>query len=216
MGQGGYILCEWDSIRKEHPEYQKAFAELEARVISKCVKDWKLGFGGLTPGADEFGRTTILPALFRGFGQVAATPPVAGTNCLIHWRQYLTAAGHQTLLMGRDAGNVLPEDFKVAWIGLMFPNKQQHITEFRWQISDGKYGRVNVEEILGYNKPALIFEEGFLLNEKASLELYGFVEGPIPVDHEGNEGIYQRMVPLGASYYRYIDRVLGNPGAIIT
>jgi len=218
LGQGGYIFCEWDSAKKEYPEYQKAFAELEGRVIDKCLKDWspKTFSKGLTASGEQFGRTTILPALFRGFGQVTATPPVAGTNCLIHWRQYLTASGEQTLLLGRDPGNVLPKDFKVGWVGLMFPNKQQHITEFRWQISDGKYGRINVEEMHGYNKPAVIFEDGFLINEEASFDLHAYIDGPIPVDHEGNMGIYQRVIPLGAAYFKNIDRVLGAPGAVIT
>ena len=216
MGQGSYVLCEWDSVTKKSPEFQKAFAELEGRVIDKCIADWHKPFGGLTPTSEEFGRTTILPALFRGFGQVAATPPVAGLNCLIHWRQYLTTRGEQTILLGRDPGNVMPEDFKIGWLGLMFPNKEQNITEFRWQISDGKYGRINVEEMHSYNKPAVVFEDGFLINEKAGFDLHAYIEGPIPVDHEGNVGVYQRVVPLGAAYYANIDRVLGNPGAIIT
>jgi len=218
MGQGGLIFCEADSLRKEFPEYQKAFAELEGRVLDKCMKDWdpKTFSGGLTVSGEEFGRTTILPAQFRGFGQVAATPPVAGTNCLRHWRQYLTTHGEQTLLLGRDPGNVMPKDLKVGWLGLMFPNKQQHITEIRFQISDGKYGRINLEEMHSWNKPAVIFEDGFLINEEAGFDLHAYIEGPIPVDHEGNVGVYQRVIPLGATYFKNVDRVLGTPGGIIT
>jgi hypothetical protein len=196
MGQGGFVFCELDSIKKEFPDFQRAFAELENRVIAKCDADWKTWAG----------RTTIIPALFRGFGQTASTPPVAGTSALIHFRQYLSSTGQQTLLSGVLVGDVIPEDFKVAWIGLAFPNKQLNISELKWQISDSKYVRVNIEELMSYNKPALIFEKGYILDEKESFQLQGYVE------HAG----YQRITPLGAAYYRVIDRVLGNPGSAIS
>jgi len=196
MGQGGFIFAEWDSIKKEYPDFQRAFADLEAKVIDKCLADWSpRTFGGLTPNADQFGRTSILPALFDDN---------TGTQ-MVHWRQYFASTGHQTLISGTRAGNVIPEDFKVAWIGLMFPNKQMTISEIRWQTSDRKYVRLNIEELRSYNKPAIIFEEGFLLDEEQSFELYGYVE---------SVG-YQRIVMLGACYYRVIDKVLGAPGSAI-
>ena len=81
MGQGGYIFCEWDSVQKEYPDWQRAFAELEARMVTKCLADWRpKTFGFLTPNAEQFGRTTIMPELFRGFN----------TAILAHWRQNLT------------------------------------------------------------------------------------------------------------------------------
>lgn len=207
MGQGGYIICEWDSVAREDPDFQKAFRELDDRMLQKCTAEWHpRTVGYLVPNGDQFGRTTILPALFRGFGQVAATPPVAGTNCLIHWRQHITSAGHQALIMGSGIGSIVPEDFKIAWIGLMFPNKQQQVTEIRWQIGDRKYGRINIEEINSYNKPALIFEEGFIIDEEQSYDLWGYVK-------EAHD--YQRIVMLGAAYYKMIDKVLGLPGAAI-
>ncbi|MBA7493307.1 hypothetical protein ES702_03865 [subsurface metagenome] len=167
--------------------------------------------GYLTPGAEEFGRTTILPALFApnpptygdaAFGAVAAAgfpvPPA-------YWRQEFTTTGNQIILEGAWAAQAIPEDFKVAWMGLAFPNEQQQISEIRWQLGDKKYPRINIEEIRAYNKPAIIFEEGFILNERQSFELYGYVE----------ELDYQRIVMLGAAYYKRIDLVLGAPGAAI-
>ncbi len=211
MGQGGFIFAEWDSVTKEFPDFQRAFAELESDVIEKCTNDWfpkktpEQAFGYLTPEPGQFGRTSILPAIFRGFGQVAATPPVAGVNSLIHWRQNITATGLQTLITGVRTGDVLPEDFKVAWIGLAFPNKQMQISELKWQISSDKYIRVNIEELMSYNKPALIFEKGYILNEEEAFELFGYVE----------HADYQRIVMLGSAYYRVIDKVLGDCGAAI-
>lgn len=207
MGQGMYIFCEWDSVQKEFPRFRKAVAELESSLIEKCIGDWKpKTFGFLTPESGQFGRTSILPALFDDN---------AGAQ-MVHWRQTITTAGHRTLIAGAGAGNVIPEEFKVAWIGLAFPNKEQHITEIKWQIGDRKYGRINLEEMRSFNKPALVFEDGFLIDEEQAFELYGYVEGPIPTDHQGNSRLFQRMVMLGASYYKIIDKVLGNTGAAIT
>jgi len=206
MGQGGYIFCEWESVQKEWPKWQRTFADLESRIIEKCNADWEpKTFGYLTPNERQYGRTSILPALFDdNTGTQMAT-----------WRQRFTSTGHQTIISGTRSGNTIPEDFKVAWIGLAFPNKQLHITELRWQISDSKYGRINIEELRTYKKPALIFEEGFILDEEEAFELFGYVEGPIPTFHDGFEGLYQRVIMLGACYYKVLDKVLGDTGAAI-
>ena len=183
------------------------FLELENDLILKCDADWHRSFGFLTPDAGQYGRTTILPALFDGFDAAQ----------MAHWRQTITSTGHQTLISGAKTGNTIPEDFKVGWLGLAFPNKNQHITEIKFQIGDRKYGRIDLEEMHGYNKPAIIFEEGFAIDEEQSFELYGYVEGPIPVILGGPDTpcIYQRIVMLGAAYYKHIDKVLGAPGAAI-
>jgi hypothetical protein len=67
-----------------------------------------------------------------------------------------------------------------------------------------------------YNKPAIIFEEGYILDEEESFHLYGYVEGPIPVFHDGWTGAYQRIVPLGAAYYKVVSKILGQPGTAIS
>jgi hypothetical protein len=187
-------------------------------MISKCNAEWAPKTFNLaktlSPG-DGYGRTTILPALFDdhfGFPMDSTRPITIGGGT---WRQLFTTAGHQTVIAGVGAGNTIPEDFKVAWIGLAFPNKNQHITELKWQIGDRKYGRIDIEEMKGYNKPAFIFEEGFVIDEEQSFELYGFVEGPIPTHHDGYVGVHQRIVMLGAAYFKIIDKVLGNPGSPI-
>lgn len=193
---GGYVICEWNSVQNEFPRFQNVFANLETKMITKCNAEWSpKGFGYLNPQSGQYGRTTILPALFNGFSGLQ----------LAHWRQLLTTPGEQTLLTGTRAGHTLPEDFKVAWLGLVFPNKQQQISEIRFQIGDRKYGRIDVEEIKSYNQPALVFEEGYVIDEEEAFDLLGYVK----------TADYQRMVMLGAAYYKQIDRVLGNPGAAI-
>jgi hypothetical protein len=199
-----------DSVQKEYPSFQAQMAKLERDLLAKCALDWgsvsqPKAFGKLTPKAGEFGRTTILPGLFHDQNLVD----------LATWRQLFIAAGNQVLLQGNGAGNTLPEDFKVGCMGFAFPNKEQAITEIKMQIGDRKFGRINLEEMRGYNKPAVILEEGFTIDEEESFELYGYVEGPIPVAHDGFTGIYQRIVPIGFCAYKIIDKVLGNCGATI-
>jgi len=241
LGQGGYIFCEWDSVQKDDPRFQQTFAKLETGLINKCNAEWSpKTFGYLTPGAGQYGRTTILPGLFDpnpntygggAFGATAAT----GTFALppAYWRQAFSQVGHQTLIQGNRTGEGLPEDWKVGWLGLAFPNKNQHITEIRFQIGDRKYGRINLEEMRLYNKPALIFEEPFIIDEETSFHLYGYFEGPIAgfptiagaeaqsfTPSLSIEGVqtavqYQRIVMLGEAMYKTIDRALGNCGATI-
>jgi len=217
MGQGSYVICEYDSVQKENRLFQLAMQKLEQKTVNKCLSDWKpKGFSiakALSPSEGNFGRTTILPALFDGHCPVAT--PATGTQLTGTWRQLFTVAGNQILLQGNRASETIAEDFKIAWIGLAFPNKEQHITEIKWQIGDRKYGRINLEEMHLYNKPAVIFEEGFVLNEEESFHLYGFVQGPIPTHHDGYVALHQSIVMLGAAYFKVVSKVLGNPGAVI-
>lgn len=206
---GGYILCEWKSVRKEFPNFQRAFAQLEEQIIAKCNGEWApKTFGALTPGPGEYGRTSILPGLFWNHN---------GVNFAHSWRQLLTGIGNQLLISGNPAnGLVIGEDFKVAWIGLAFPNKMQHVTEVRWQIGDRKYGRNNLEDLEAYNFPALIFEEGYVIDEEQSFDLWGYVDQAPTLGCAGNlAGNYQSLVMLGAMYYRVVDKVLGNTGTAL-
>lgn len=209
MGQGSYCIAELDSLRKNNRLFQTAIAKLDEKIILKTNSEWSPrtfnNLKALSPGEGNYGRTTILPELFDDHSDAQ----------MAHWRQNFTTAGHQTLISGTRAGNTIPEDFKVAWIGLAFPNKQQHITEIKWQIGDRKYGRLDIEEIKSYNKPALIFDEGFILDEEESFDLYGYVEGPIPNQAPFIVGVYQRIVMLGAVYFKVVSKVLGNCGAAI-
>lgn len=219
-------------MQKDDPRFQAVFAKLETAMINKCNTEWApRTMGYMTPASGQYGRTTILPGLFDpnpntygggAFGATAAT----GTFALppAYWRQAFSHTGHQTLIQGNGTGETIPEDFKVGWLGLAFPNKNQHITEIRFQIGDRKYGRINIEEMRIYNKPAIIFEEPFILDEETSFHLYGYFEGPIPVSPFSPtlsiEGVteyvaYQRIVMLGEANYKVIDRVLGNCGATI-
>jgi len=161
----------------------------------------------LTGGEGYYGRTTILPGLFHDINDAD----------LATWRQYFLPAqsGNQTIITGNASGNTIPEDFKVAWMGLALPNKEQHITEIKFQIGDRKYGRLNIEEVHAYNKPILVFDEGFIIDEETSFDLYAYIQGDIPNQAPFITGLYQRIVMIGSAYFKVISKVLGNCGATI-
>jgi hypothetical protein len=175
--------------------FRASLADLESNIIALAEQDWKKPYGRFKPKGGEFGRTTILPPLFAD---------VNGAQ-MVHWRQNFTSTGSQLILSGVGTGYTIPEGFKVAWAGLAFPNKEMTITELKWQIGDTKYGRANIEEMRGYNQPALVFKKGFIIDEEEAFELTAYVE----------ETGYQRIVPLGFQLNKEITKVLGAVGSAI-
>jgi len=201
------------SVQKDYPNFQNAFRDLEAKLIGKCNYDWKpKTFGALALNGDQYGRTTILPELFDDH----SGSPMDSTRSLLlggaTFRQLFTVAGNQTLMSGSGSSSTIPEDFKIALMGFAFPSQNQHITEIKMQIGDRKFGRIDLEEMHLYDQPAIIFEEGFEINEEEAFDLYGYVEGPIPTAVGHYTGVWQRIVPIGAAYFKYYDKVGGEPG----
>ena len=219
MGQGAFVICEWDSVALDNPAFQRTMKALDERIIGKCNLEWApRTFNpslALSPGANSYGRTTIPPALFDDHNSLPMNTTFGGGSPVATWRQRFTTTGHQMIIQGAGTAETIREDWKIAWAGLAFPNKNQHITEIRYQIGDRKYGRINIEEMHCYNKPAIIFEEGYILDEEESFHLYAYVEGPVPIFHDGWSGIYQRTVMLGAAYYKVVSQALGVPGTAI-
>lgn len=207
---------EQGAIQKDYPNFQNAFKELEAKLINQCNLDWSpKTFGALALNGDQYGRTTIMPELFNDHNGSTMDSTRAITAGGATFRQLFTTAGDQTLMTGKRSGNTIPKDIKIALMGFAFPNQQQHITEIKMQIGDRKYCRIDLEEMHQFAQPAIIFEEGYEVNEEESFELYGYVEGPIPTALGGYVGLWQRIVPIGATYFKYYDRVGGATGSAI-
>jgi hypothetical protein len=204
---GGYVICEYDSVKEEFPEFKATMEALERDLIAKAEADWRplkyagrrkeAVFGVPGPGMEvrsgEFGKSTIIPALFNN---------MAGAR-LVTWDQWFTATGSQMIMTGAAAGGTIAEDYKVGVVGLAFLDKAIRVSEIKMQISDKKLPRINLEEAFVYNKPALIFEEGYILDEKTVFELYAYVltQGP------------QRIKLLGFQLNKVKDKLLTNTGA---
>lgn len=166
---GGFVICEYEKVKEEFPAFRDVMAALEAGLIAKARKDWSsmsFTFPGINPKAGEFGKSTVMPQLFNN---------MSGAR-LVTWNQNLTALGHQTLMTGAGSAGAIVEDYKVGVCGLAFLDKSIRVTEVKMQISDKKLPRINLEEAFVYNKPAIIFEDFWILDEKTGFDLYGYVE----------------------------------------
>ena len=193
-----YVIAEYGKIKEEFPEFKNVLETLRADLIAKAKEDWApLKFGGVDPKAGEFGMTTIMPELFADNAGVRLTT----------WRQTFTSTGAQTIMTGVGSGGIIPEDFKVGLAGIAFLDPVIRISEFKMQISDKKLPRINIEEAFAYNKPAIVFEQGFILDEETSFELVAYVltQGP------------QRIKLIGTQLNRVPNKLqVTNTGAALT
>lgn len=180
----GLVLCEYEKVKEEFPEFGSTLAKLESDLMSLANADWNpLTYGGTKPKSGQYGKSTIMPELFYGFGQVAPT--------LTSWKSYATTIGNQGLLAGSNAGSVY-EDYKVGIAGFAFLDKVQRITEFKLEVGDTKFPRINIEESMVYNKPAVLFETGIIVDEETDFDLHGYVECVGPY----------RIMPIGIQMNR--------------
>jgi len=205
-----FVFCEFDKLKLQYTEFQESMQRLEEKMIADSEAVWaplKFGWFALER-TDQFGRTTWLPQhMADEAGDVLDslhTNTQWGRNT---FRQYFTSTspaaatipGWKTILQGGGVPiGVTPEDVRFAWAGLAFPNKSLYITKIRFEIGDKRFPIVDIEELHNYNKPALLFEEGFIIPEESHFLLRGWFE---------TSG-YQRVVPLGFEMYRRRDTVI--------
>lgn len=189
----GYILCEYNKVKEEFPEFKKVMDDLKSALVSKASAEWGIPAEKFTLESGNL--TTIIPALFNN---------MAGAR-LATWDQWFTAVGNQLIMTGAGAGGTIAEDYKVGLAGLAFLDHAIRITELKMQVSDSKLPRINIEEAFGYEKPAFILEEGFILDQKTVFELYAYVltQGP------------QRIKLVGLQANRVKDKLLTNTGAAL-
>jgi len=196
----GFVICEYEKLRETLPWFKEVMNQCEAALLTKAKKDWSslsLRAPGLYPEAGEIGKSTIMPQLFNGMSGAMLTS----------WNQNLTALGHQTLMTGAAAGGTIYEDYKIGFCGLAFLDKSIRVTEIKMQISNKKLPRINIEEILGYNKPAIVFEDYWILDEETGFDLYGYVEALGP----------QRIKLIGVQANRVPNKLqVSNTGAALT
>jgi len=205
-----YVICEEHAIRQEAPEFQRTLRQLEEFVLENTLALWGgYTYGGFRPGKKQFGRTTWLPWLFADENDdildIHHSPTGWGVNS---FRQLFTSAlptaavipGWKTILQGGNptAIGTMPKSFRGALAGFAFAEKSICVNKLKMQIGDTKIQIVDIEEIRNYNKPVLIFEEGFEIDEETGFELRGFFEGPG----------YQRIIPKGFVFFKQKDLVL--------
>ena len=199
---GGYVICEYSKVKDYFPEFQRMMSTLHTSLVARAAADWApKTFGGMAPRTNQFGESTIIPALFRGDVQTAA-----GAGFLPTWNQHLATSGSRTIMTGSNAGNIY-EDYKIGLAGFVFLDKSINISEIKFQISDRKIGRINIEEAYTYEKPAIIFEDGLILDEETGFTLYAYVTSPGDI----------RLAPIGFQLNRVANKLMTtNSGAALT
>jgi hypothetical protein len=167
----GFAICEYSKVKAEFSEYSDMMASLENSLRLKADADWApLNYGGIWPKSGQYGKTTVMPEMFVGFGGY-------GTGSqLVSWSQLFTGTGDNVLIEGRSTGGSIPEDFKLGLAGIAFLDKAIKVSEIKLQIGDKKLPRINLEEARAYNQPCVIFENGFIADEETGFELKGYVE----------------------------------------
>lgn len=220
MTNFGYVITEYEKVKAGFPEYQRVMTALREQLIAKAEADWspltyagrgKMAFTvlGVSPGpglniaSRTFGESTIIPALFANR---------LGTR-LVTWDQWygapglgFTIPGDNIVIQGAASGATIAEDYKIGLAGLVFLDKAIRISEIKMQVSDKKFPRINIEEAFGYNKPAIVFEEGVILDEETGYDMHGYIltNGP------------QRIKLLGFQLNRIYDKMLTNTGSALT
>ena len=164
---GGFILCEYDDVKTSgFTEYKELLETLEAKLMAKAQQDWyPTQFGGMNPTAGQFGKGTVMPQLFVNLQ----------ATTLVTWTQWFNAIGAQLIMQGANAGRIY-EDYKVGVAGLAFLDKAIKVSEIKMQIGDKKLPRINIEEMRCYKKPAIIFEDAYIVDEETGFDLRAFIE----------------------------------------
>jgi len=179
----GYVICELEKVKEYFPEYGAMMKALEVTLVAQAVSAWRMPYGGIYPKSGEFGKTTIMPELFQGPIRTAGLLTSPLTN-LPTWRSWYgstqTIPGHNTIMQGNAGQGAMAEDYKIGLAGIAFLDKVIRIDEVKMQIGDRKLPRINIEEAMAYNKPAIIFEDAYILDEEESYHLYAHImtQGP--------------------------------------
>jgi len=169
----GYVICEYEKVRQYMPEFASAMAQLKSDLIAKASAEWDpLTYGGMQPKSGQFGESTVMPNLFNGL-ETAYQP-------LVSWYQWFEHTGNRTIMTGTASAGTIHEDYMIGLAGLVFMSKAIRISEIRMQIGDRKIPRINIEEAFAYNKPAIVFEQPFVIDEETGFDLYAYVlsQGP--------------------------------------
>jgi len=202
MQTNGYVLCEYSKVKENFPGFSDMMTSLEADLKIRASAAWSpLTYGGTKPMAGQYGKSTVMPEMFVGFGGINVGSQLAT------WNQLLTSTGDNVLIEGNSTGGSIPEDFMLGFAGLAFLDPAIKVSEIKLQIGDKKLPRINIEEARAYKQPCIIFENGFIADEETGFELKGYVEC---------RG-YQRIKLIGMQLNRVPNKLqVSNTGATIS
>jgi hypothetical protein len=211
-----YVICEYEKVREQFPQFLSMMKKLRSDLIAECNAKWgpSLTFGGMSPKSGQFGESTIMPQLFYGWGGIGyatATPPAAR---LTTWHQKFhqigsfanSIPGSLAIIEGAATGGTITEDYMLGLAGVAFLDKAIKVSEIKMQIGNTKIPRINLEEAMVYNKPAVVFEQPHILTEEEGFEMLGYVTA---------EG-FQTIKLIGLQMNRVPNKLqVSNTGALL-
>jgi len=153
------VIMEYAKIKKEFPEFLTAYSETMTKA-KRDVKDaWGLSDGGLFPGANQYGVTTIRPR----FVQLGTTGGASAES----WNRNLATMGWQDFV-----NNNVIEDVYLGVLGFIFPNVSQRCGAIRIEAGKQKLPVINLQgEMDIMSEPAVIFETGLIIPEEEAFKL---------------------------------------------
>jgi len=184
----GYVVAEFGKVKKEFPEFEVASEQLKNQAIARAREIWSgYEFGEMYPKEKQFGITTLLPKFLYGYSGTVLTT----------YRQRFGSSGWQDIF-----NKTIAEDIIIGAMGFAIPDPSINISELRMEISDVKFPRINIEEMRCYDKPAIIFKQGWIAEEEKAFKLRGYIE---------TAKVYQRVIPVaGFVLYKKKDDVISE------
>ncbi len=171
----------------QYAEFREQYKALLEKAIAVAQRYWPgFEFGGVLPGAQQFGITELLPNQIYGGGTATYVKRYGSTGSWCNIFSY-----------------TVPQDQIHAFVGLAFTDPTLVFSHVRWELEDRKYPKVNIEEAHGWDTPfGIVFkadkEEELVVAEKMPVLIKGFQE-------RNTSAINQRIVPIGFMLYRRKD-----------
>lgn len=178
-------------------EKKQLLHELKA-VLSKtrvaaqkaAEQEWGLEYGGLFPGAGQYGETSLRLRYF-------------GTNALDLGRDKenfdfnFSTTGWTTSLID----STVIEDVYLGVCGFAFGNSVHRVQHVQMEAGGQTMGVLDVEEVRAFEEPIVIFKNGMVVPEKMPFKLHA------SVDTKGRQQIY----PIGFAFVKKAKFINRNP-----
>lgn len=190
-----FLIAPADMVKGEGQwtEYRQILADLQVSAQARAADIWKgFTFGGVTPGARQYGISSLRPRDIHGGG-------VGGTAT------FQKTYGSQGSWCNIFSYTV-PEDEIHAYAGIAIPDPTLIFSQLRWEIEDKKLPIIDIEE--AHSFPGgfrLMFKQDkgkeFVVPEEQSVLLRGFQE-------RSTRNRTQRIVPIGFTLYKNKDLMI--------
>lgn len=191
-----FVIAPLSKVKGEgsYPEYEDVLKSVQDAGINRAKEIWK-GFtqGGLYPGANEFGITTLRA---REMANDVTATTLSGTYS---FRKNLGTRGWHTFF-----DYTVRTDIIHAFAGFEITDEILRILELRMEFGDRKYPIIDIQQAKGWGGFAIIFKEDegkeLISQEETSVYIRGYVEATG----------YQNIVPLGYQLYKRKDLVISE------